>query len=653
MPRLIITIIYVIIYGPGGADLVTPRDPFYFDSTGSLSRYAYAVSLANIGWTSLNILVVLLAALWVRAAKNGRSKPTSEESVDWEGDSERLAPYQSPEGHAWQQNTRDRICVALLKLESATSLDPMVRLPVHSTHGRGSYLGKGASLSGTALGASNYMIPQDLPRSSGPMQSDAPDTPHSQPLDKMVTIPAPQSPETNDPQAWRLTLPTVDSLRASGARFEAEPSIDANPVPFPVEAARNSDESERPSRSYLTHPLATEGGASRDTTAADPLPEIHAIAATPVSVRPESTSFEEPTELATVQTRETDPGLSDISIEPQVVSPNESAPSPAKERKSFGFLRLQRRSDSERNQSTVKDGPATETPAPANEATAVATPTEEESGHFWSGWFGSRGRGRRGSATKSGVEASARSPAAVDDRKDTSGASGEEQGKSRDSAEPTRKTVGFHALERRSGSDSARQETEGNEPGNALGASATGPINDSSEQSSQSSDDSEERRLWEGFPDQSRRHPPGLIALELQERALQEEQRGARRLSSEGVSRVDGSGDSMSGASGSLESQGRDGDSDGLYAEGEGLHNMLIYARSPSEGGLMAITEESSNFGDGASITNRSHCSGGTGTGTASREHSMVGSNGNPPSTSNSAGSGLAAVREGESGRGE
>lgn len=42
---------------------------------------------------------------------------------------------------------------------------------------------------------------------------------------------------------------------------------------------------------------------------------------------------------------------------------------------------------------------------------------------------------------------------------------------------------------------------------------------------STSTDDSEERRIWSQFPEQSRRHPPGLIALELEQRGFSAETR--------------------------------------------------------------------------------------------------------------------------------
>ncbi|PWN37072.1 uncharacterized protein FA14DRAFT_9662 [Meira miltonrushii] len=42
---------------------------------------------------------------------------------------------------------------------------------------------------------------------------------------------------------------------------------------------------------------------------------------------------------------------------------------------------------------------------------------------------------------------------------------------------------------------------------------------------STSTDDSEERRIWSQFPEQSRRHPPGLIALELEQRKLAADKR--------------------------------------------------------------------------------------------------------------------------------
>lgn len=44
-----------------------------------------------------------------------------------------------------------------------------------------------------------------------------------------------------------------------------------------------------------------------------------------------------------------------------------------------------------------------------------------------------------------------------------------------------------------------------------------------------STEDSEERRLWSQFPEQSRRHPPGLIALELEQRRLAEQRAASER----------------------------------------------------------------------------------------------------------------------------
>lgn len=66
-----------------------------------------------------------------------------------------------------------------------------------------------------------------------------------------------------------------------------------------------------------------------------------------------------------------------------------------------------------------------------------------------------------------------------------------------------------------------------------IGAAERGPDRSASPSGSYHSnvsaetDDSEERRLWASFPNQSRRHPPGLIALDLEQRTLAERRMAA------------------------------------------------------------------------------------------------------------------------------
>ncbi|PWN49332.1 hypothetical protein IE53DRAFT_363237 [Violaceomyces palustris] len=126
-------------------------------------------------------------------------------------------------------------------------------------------------------------------------------------------------------------------------------------------------------------------------------------------------------------------------------------------------------------------------------------------------------------------------------------------------------------------------------------------------------DDSEERRLWASFPDQSRRHPPGLIALELQQQALATQ--GARMSASGRILALNDSNTSVEGLLGMGSSRiastlppgpaagGRNApltsEPDQLSIPG-GLVPVISQAGastelsvSPSEGGLQAIREES------------------------------------------------------------
>lgn len=119
-----------------------------------------------------------------------------------------------------------------------------------------------------------------------------------------------------------------------------------------------------------------------------------------------------------------------------------------------------------------------------------------------------------------------------------------------------------------------------------------------------SSDDSEERRLYSTFPEQSRLQPPGLIflqlqqqreeALERQRQLLLQQQQDARQ--SEKSDKFEGvSEDTSTSESELADTSAREHDS---FPEAIGSQQ---YGVSPSAGGLMAIMEEGSMHGGSSS----------------------------------------------------
>lgn len=99
------------------------------------------------------------------------------------------------------------------------------------------------------------------------------------------------------------------------------------------------------------------------------------------------------------------------------------------------------------------------------------------------------------------------------------------------------------------------------------------PSGSNHSKASAGSDDSEERRLWASFPDQSRSHPPGLIALDLEQRASTSAPVNLSPLMHPNVLAAIGGASPL-----------------GLPAVLGGVAQLSV---SPSEGGLHAIREES------------------------------------------------------------
>ncbi|TKY90962.1 hypothetical protein EX895_000960 [Sporisorium graminicola] len=124
-------------------------------------------------------------------------------------------------------------------------------------------------------------------------------------------------------------------------------------------------------------------------------------------------------------------------------------------------------------------------------------------------------------------------------------------------------------------------------------------------------DDSEERRLWASFPTQTRRHPPGLVALDLEQRtlaerrmtaaahennaAMQQQQQQQQRLAYGGATPAPGLPGSTLNLSplmhpSVLVAIGNGAPMVGLPGMLGGVGQVSV---SPSEGGLHAIREES------------------------------------------------------------
>ncbi|CAO1631826.1 unnamed protein product [Sympodiomycopsis kandeliae] len=628
IPRLVIAIVYLIVYNSRGGNRPSPqsqRDPFFFDTdSGALSTYSFAITLANISWIGFNVLLVSAAALYVALRRRSQISRS-------DADSDQMASNVPAQPHAWQQDTRDRICLALLELENVTTLDHMDRVPVHSTHGRISQLGRGASLSGTVLGSPGEQLPPmhgvggswellptgfDFVQASDNRGEGAVAGPgFEQQADPALHF-------SHPPQPAHSLLPTSDS------------------VPFPlVQAMRTS--SEGPSRSYIAQAAALEAGDigpssnraaefGRRSPTNGPLERIRASLSSSEQTEtgPATLRGESPANIVSSDQRVEDPVLQSSSDSNNLPQKQHSPTLPS-------LIASYRTSKSTRklNRNGV-EGPASAKPI---ESSSASTPRREgdakddSSNRFWAGWFGSQGRRLSGSLSKS----YAANLASEDKGRHESGGPSEtvdaNDGNTIDASGARQTVIGFdpssHRPEAVAAADDPRgtaadtasldenalveQPRDESEATSSSGASGTGTTQTDSE-------DSEEHRIWQMFPEQTLRHPPGLIALELQERAREERERAMET----GVA---------------LSTDNPDDDN-----VQQGGHPSDMFGRSPSEGGLMAIREESSSLGHSAASDRpgsrgQSVSSGGARSGV-----------GRVVSGGSSAGSGLAAAREDE-----
>ncbi|KAN0060188.1 hypothetical protein ACQY0O_007516 [Thecaphora frezii] len=165
----------------------------------------------------------------------------------------------------------------------------------------------------------------------------------------------------------------------------------------------------------------------------------------------------------------------------------------------------------------------------------------------------------------------------------------------RDTASPDRRTSGEAPAATPPESSSPRTAVKLSSPivlesAPAAEAAARGPPSpnrSSHESSSSETDDSEEGRLWASFPDQSRRHPPGLIALNL------EQQLAAASASATSLVRL---------APG-LVSSGKPSPPSITVHSRSSSGSLGGMAPSPSLGGLHAIREESMSSAHDSSVS--------------------------------------------------
>lgn len=678
-PRLLIAVVYVVVYArnhsfsPVNEERPSQRDPFFFDQdTGALSSYAFGVTLANIAWLTVNVLVVLSAAIVVGLTRSTATVDDDEQDEDGIYDAHLGAATHRK--YAWQNNTRDRVCLALLELESATALDPMNTLPVHSAHGY--TVGRGASMSARDVSHSqgeslDARIKGDTERSNArtPVEMSGYFSKTDGVRTKGMVSTKPAAAMTAPMMGPDLTaesntlLPRTAMVRSEsalgGANAEDAAGQDSNDSDLP-----------RPSRSYVSHPLLV-GSPHREEwhgiTAPDPVP---------TTAYPYAPAGD---------------GTGDASSPPHSPTPNTmSWPARIAALRTAGsFTRKKRRSheDFGDNHGELEAPMPPDLPTNSNDTPSSPLPSPLlTTSPFWSGWFGSRGRTRANSASKAYRERGQRETATAALEMEmtaaaTAAAAGPQNGvateaaRVQDSHAPVRHQPAIDAEQSTAVTDTTENVTAGAD----VAAKADESI--SSHSSGASSDDSEERRLWATFPEQSRRYPPGLIALELQE-GLRHSGNGTGTGTGSALGSTPVEGPTMTshaGGDADFESAGVNASapttstytptsttdenvpSSSDSSDGdERAHELLrAFARSPSEGGLTIIREESSNFGDGSSMAGRSTLSrnqsvgsrfagaGGSG-GTGSDE----GGRGGGVSASNSAGSGLAAVHEREGQRG-
>ncbi|PWN19407.1 hypothetical protein BCV69DRAFT_278155 [Microstroma glucosiphilum] len=151
VPRLVIAIIVVILFAPSNTSntattpIQTSRDPFFFTSmTGLLSAYGFGISLAYIVVLSVGILTVLWASLSVRYSH----RRASTDLEDDDDDEKRLGTFggispSSASRPLWALDTQDRVRFVLLQnrdkhasMARFSQLDPLQSVMVTVTSPR-------------------------------------------------------------------------------------------------------------------------------------------------------------------------------------------------------------------------------------------------------------------------------------------------------------------------------------------------------------------------------------------------------------------------------------------------------------------------------------------------------------------------------------
>lgn len=645
------------------------RDPFFFDrSTGAVSRYTRGILLANIAYMSCAVISVLIAlaisrqcgrpalhsgsgSLLLRKHPNdqyGRPlpfDPSGASSLEFEAALRDSSNFHRRESErSWRSDTEDRIRYALLHYGNQTShgqgvgllTDQLMDEEVRTVHGGFGHFDRLESTYrpgqlNTATSRTPEML-QVTPGSTTQRNTFEAEEMLHRPV---AELPAAQTQSQSQP----LTPATALDLPLTSSDTDMMCTAESPAVPFPVTdgayaggqidppAPISDADQEKAEDGHVSLPVRSPK-ASGSTQVATLKSNEEAAAADPQGVSVESTQqFVE---------GETFEMLAD-----HTPSNTYSRSQPSGLRGTFGTLGLGRI----RTQSDSDDASLTPHASPA-------LPSEKES--FWSNWFGSKGRSRKGSGPDADLElkgqvtppkdvASTATPETVSSnaalasevaRRDPNEQGGSPvQEPSGDSAERPSPQGGSPASHSRGSvgvvqddSISVEQPQSSTPPTQRRGGSSHPAVSELAQQerilespapsadtehTRSSSDDSEEMRLWATFPEQSRRHPPGLIALEFQQRR-EEEENLRRRQEQQGYladAPRSGSPDqvpgqpSLAGAGGSALEQSSNEEllHDGIAgAASSSAFSKHLYGRSPSEGGLMAIREESLG---GSSVT--------------------------------------------------
>ncbi|CAO1615664.1 unnamed protein product [Parajaminaea phylloscopi] len=565
-PRLTIAVVVLILYGPHSSGQLNAGslDSFFFDSpTNSLSEYGFATILAAVVWLALGASIVLLASALVFLLSRQRSQLVDESYAQHPSGAHTKTTWLlgSDEGTSsifglptwWQSNTEDRIRAALLQLGEH---EPALHFEMVNTIG------------------SNVQSSAVLPTAP-----------------QALTSGATGSTATQSPSVEGRTAPPAAILgrngAGTGARAHGGLASTATPAPalsvhetaqmvFPTaaDARRNSSHS-GPLQFQRRAATSTEIGAlglmarptrlqAQSMVASDRGPEpslagnpatgtsSHALAPT-ASSRPRKIGRSIDAERRVRDTSE--------ELHPQSLGPGIGHSSRPTSEDLMLPRQTQRGSDA------------------AVSIEARRAPTEIQAAQ------GGQVDGSEGSASV----AAETTPSAS---------------RVISSLSPPLTGLGIIATEHIDAPrDSAIARVPAAAPvrlGSSEGDANMSAVADTSHGSANlsvsdhSSDDSEERRLYATFPDASRRHPPGLIILELQ----QQREEALRRESS--ASRPDRSAAAVSrpfdlSSFGVVEDTPQDSPgSEEEFPMNRASRSVRQAEVSPSSGRLVAITEESS-----------------------------------------------------------